>query len=213
VVVIASVLDIPLAGAVLELLPSMLTWHLELEGAVVEKEDDEPAHAVARATRTASAAITNFRARTASCTCAMNLPNASLAFRPQPLSIYEMRARVNAAVEIAKPGLSAAFASFFLRPRGRAAHGRSVRNHRRVEFERSIGRLSIAGRHEVEQQSADDGETEPGSRASLFIQGDVSAGGHGGQRLLDQRRDEAIEWRFALRASRIALEEEAFERP
>lgn len=64
VVVIASVLDIPPAGAVLELLPSMLTWHFELEGAVDEMEDDEPAQAVAR---TASAAMTNCGARTAAC--------------------------------------------------------------------------------------------------------------------------------------------------
>jgi hypothetical protein len=62
--VIASVLDIPPAGAALGLPPSMVTWHLEPEGAVVEMEDDEPAHAVARM---ASAGITNCRARTASC--------------------------------------------------------------------------------------------------------------------------------------------------
>jgi hypothetical protein len=43
----------------------MVTWHLEPEGAVVEMEDDEPAHAVARM---ASAGITNCGARTASCT-------------------------------------------------------------------------------------------------------------------------------------------------
>jgi hypothetical protein len=59
----ASVLDIPPAGAVPGLPPSMLTWHLELEGAVVEREDDEPAQAVARA---ASTKITNRRAHTAS---------------------------------------------------------------------------------------------------------------------------------------------------
>jgi hypothetical protein len=49
VVVIASVLDIPLAGAVAALPPSMLTWHFSLEGAVVEIEDEEPAHAAAKA--------------------------------------------------------------------------------------------------------------------------------------------------------------------
>jgi hypothetical protein len=64
VVAIASVLDIPPAGAALGLPPSMVTWHLEPEGAVVEMEDDEPAHAVARM---ASAGITNCGARTASC--------------------------------------------------------------------------------------------------------------------------------------------------
>jgi hypothetical protein len=65
VVVIANVLDIPLAGAV-PALPSMLTWHFELEGAVVEMEDDEPAQAAAR---TASVGITNCRARTAPLAC------------------------------------------------------------------------------------------------------------------------------------------------
>jgi hypothetical protein len=74
VVVITNVLDIPLAGAVPALPASMLTWHFELEGAVVEVEDDEPAQA---ATRTASAGITNSRIRTASCRCAINLPKAA----------------------------------------------------------------------------------------------------------------------------------------
>jgi hypothetical protein len=64
VVVIVRVLDIPPAGAVPALLASMLTWHLELEGAVVEMEDDEPAHAAATAARMD---ITNCRARTALC--------------------------------------------------------------------------------------------------------------------------------------------------
>ena len=63
VVVIANALDIPVAGAVPALPPSMFTWHFELEGAVVEIEDDELAQAAARA---ASVGITNCRARTAS---------------------------------------------------------------------------------------------------------------------------------------------------
>ena len=62
VVVIANVLDIPLAGAVLGLPPSIVTWHFGLAGAVVEIEDDEPAHAIARA---ASEEIANSRTCTA----------------------------------------------------------------------------------------------------------------------------------------------------
>ncbi len=71
VVVIASVLDMPPAGAVALVPLSILTWHFELDGAVVEMDDDEPAQAAAMA---ASAAIRDCRARTAACTGAISLP-------------------------------------------------------------------------------------------------------------------------------------------
>ena len=71
---IASVLDMPPAGAVALVPLSMLTWHFELDGAVVEMEDDEPAQAAAMV---ASAAIRNCRARTAACTSAISLPQPS----------------------------------------------------------------------------------------------------------------------------------------
>jgi len=84
VVVIASVLDMPPAGAVAEVPLSMLTWHFELDGAVVEMEDDEPAQ---EAVMAASAAIRNCRARTAACTSAISLPKPSAIQLVQPSNL------------------------------------------------------------------------------------------------------------------------------
>ena len=81
---IASVLDMPPAGAVALVPLSMLTWHFELDGAVVEMEDDEPAQAAAMV---ASAAIRNCRARTATCSSAIGLPQPSTIHLVQPSSL------------------------------------------------------------------------------------------------------------------------------
>jgi hypothetical protein len=62
VVVIASVPDIPVAGAVLPASVATETSHFSADGAVVEIDVDEPAQAAAR---TESAHSANSRARTA----------------------------------------------------------------------------------------------------------------------------------------------------
>ena len=46
---------------------------------------------------------------------------------------------------------------------------RTVRDHRRVEFERPIGGLPVAGRDQVEQKPSDDREAEPGPGASFLV--------------------------------------------
>jgi hypothetical protein len=49
---------------------------------------------------------------------------------------------------------------------------RPIRDHRRVEFERAVGRLPVAGRDESEQKSPDDRQSEsvflPGSTGMWF---------------------------------------------
>jgi hypothetical protein len=68
------VLDIPPAGAVAALPPSMLTWHFALEGAVVEMEDEEPEQA---ATNAAIVQRANCRTRTVARNRAITLPKKS----------------------------------------------------------------------------------------------------------------------------------------
>ena len=79
-VVTESVLDIPPAGAVAALPPSMLTWHFALEGAVVEMEDEEPAQAAANAVIVQR---TKCRTRTAARKGAITLPKKGCHSGPQ----------------------------------------------------------------------------------------------------------------------------------
>lgn len=70
-VVTDSVPDIPEAGAVTALLPSMATSHLASVGEVTEIDDDDPVQALAKTQHAMSA---NSRARTAAEAIAIRLP-------------------------------------------------------------------------------------------------------------------------------------------
>ena len=90
---------------------------------------------------------------------------------------------------------------------------RPIRDHGRVEFERPIGRLPITGRHEIEQKPSDDREAEAGAGPSFVVRAHIRPCGHSRESLLDQRRDQSIERGLALRAARIAFEEQPFDWP
>jgi hypothetical protein len=75
-------------------------------------------------------------------------------------------------------------------------------DHRREELERSVGRLAIAGRHEVEQQPPDHRQTEASHRRPLVVRAQVGPRRNRGERLVDQRWHQSIEWRLALGAAR-----------
>ena len=53
----------------------------------------------------------------------------------------------------------------------------------------------------------------PSRAPSLIVCANVGSGCHGGERLLDERRDQSIERPLALRTARVALEEEPLDRP
>ena len=90
---------------------------------------------------------------------------------------------------------------------------RAVRDHRCVKLERSISRLPITGCNQIEQKPSDDRQPESRPGSPFIVHAYVGSCCHGGERLLDERRDQPIERWLALRATSIALEEEPFDRP
>ena len=128
--------------------------------------------------------------------------------RPRrPKSLLRIRAIANGAGKVARRAAG---------ERRRADRSRDADRSATIDAKSSRARL-VAFRSPVATRSSSNplihGEPEPGRRLPVHIVAHVSSRGHGGERLIDQRRNEPRKGRLSLGTARVTLEKEPLDRP